>query len=141
MNQVTFSADKENLLFIVGDQMIKYPLREGVVISFVEGQPVVAKPGTGTEPAPQFQTSLAEGNKVVDLVLDSANEKGYLVGDLEVVIGFQEPKGLAPEAEKEINGTVHSFNFDTKASKVFIVRKGDDLSITLLSLTSTEINE
>lgn len=141
MNQVTFSADKENLLFIVGDQMIKYPLREGVYVSFIEGQPVAFKPDAGSpEPAPQLQTSLSEGNKVIDLVLDNKNSKGYLVGDLDVVIGFQEPSGLAPEA-KELHGSVRSFNFEITDSKVYIKRKDNDLSITLLKQTSTEINE
>ena len=90
-------------------------------------------------PTAQFETSLEE-DKAVGLVLDNKNAKGYLVGEIDVVIGFQEPAALSPE-EKEINGAVRSFNFDTSNSKVFIKRNDNNLAVTMLSVNNEKPND
>lgn len=133
MNQVTFSADKENLLFIFGDQLIKYPLRDGVLVSFVEGQPVVAKvtPKSIKENSPKFEMTVNDNNQVCELIIDHKQNKGYLVGELEIVIGFAENSSLQSQ-QKNINEGIRTFDLDLKNAELFIKRNDDNLSVFAL---------
>lgn len=133
MNQVTFSADKENLLFIFGDQLIKYPLREGVLVSFVEGQPVVAKvtPRSIKEDSPKFEMAVNDNNQVCELIIDHKQNKGYLVGELEIVIGFTEASTLKSQ-QKDLNDDIRSFDLELNNAELFIKRNDDNLTVFAL---------
>lgn len=128
MNQVTFSSDRENLLFIHSDQVVKYPLQTGVMISFVDGQPVAVKPSQAIPQSHQLEIP-SSTEKALDIVLDKKNSKAYIVGEIDVVIGLQ---GTGAD-EKQITTDIKSINFDSDACDLYIEKAGDDIKITIIS--------